>query len=352
MNYVGFFKILRGRICNVMFLDAQITGHNAVGVIAGIYTSAHYKEVSDDNLNYANNVHVLNSYICGNESVSGFFGKVDLMQPKESTVTNIFGEVTIESNDGIAYGFANIPKRTRYNTVNSSSDVPYYINIDGIPVNCDSRNPGNCWGWNGETRKTHFINCVMKIHKHDTISSYYGFCSFENKDEFVKCYVDNSETSPSIQNGATYKNITDIQHEIDLLPNIDSNYFTKKVNAALEPKFLNNDAIYLQFDNGYHVYDFANNEFVQKYTKFSNENSKEIIQNGMDKVSFSKIPNSKLKEIQDKYGKVKVINCINAHKKIVYKTSVLEMGRDKAHSVYRKKIRFNDFNEITSIKKK
>ena len=169
---------------------------------------------------------------------------------------------------------------------------------------------------------------------------------------FDKCYANNSETQPVIHDGITYKNITDIQHEIDLLPNINSNYFTKKVNAMLEPKFLNNDAIYLQFDNGYYVYDFTNNEFVQKYTKFSNENSKEIIQNGMDKVSFSKIPNSKLKEIQDKYGKVKVVNCINAHKKIVYKTSVLEMNYDKQKSVYRKKVEFNKFNEVTSIKKK
>ena len=56
--------------------------------------------------------------------------------------------------------------------------------------------------------------------------------------------------------------------------------------------------------------------------------------------------------IQDKYGKVKVVNCINAHKKIVYKTNTLEMNYDKQKSVYRKKIRFDNFNEITSIKKK
>jgi hypothetical protein len=189
------------------------------------------------------------------------------------------------------------------------------------------------------------------LRKNESITTYFSFSNnayvvFEN------CYADNSEIQPVIFAGITYKNITDIQHEIDLLPSVDSNYFTKKVNAMLEPKFLNNDAIYLQFNNGYYVYDFTNNEFVQKYTKFSNENSKEIIQNGMDKVSFSKIPNSKLKEIQDKYGKVKVVNCINAHKKIVYKTSVLEMNYDKQKSVYRKKVEFNKFNEVTSIKKK
>ena len=264
---------------------------------------------------------------------------------------DIFVDVEIQSSNGVACGIGAMGNFGGRGGVNC---FPWYID-DVIPINCNNNARDICQWYNCNCARgktvTIFHNCISKLRKNELITTYYSF-SNNAYVTFENCYADNSEIQPVIYTGITYKNITDIQHEINLLPNVDSNYFTKKVNAMLEPNFLNNDAIYLQFNNGYHVYDFTNNEFVQKYAKFSNENAKEIIQNGMDKVSFSKIPNSKLKEIQDKYGKVKVVNCINAHKRIVYKTNILEMSRDKAHSVYRKKIRFDNFNEITSIKKK
>jgi len=343
---IGLFKKCYAEIKNIMFVDAKIIGHNYVGVVMGSFCST--ESITDIKNNSQRNITIINSTITGNESIGGVCG-IYADNGKTIHMRDIFVDVEIQSNDGFAYG---IGKIANFGKVECYNCYPFYVE-GNTPRNC------NCSSWcqynqcncaSGKST-TYFQNCISKLRKNESITTYY---SFSNNDYIVfeNCYADNSEIQPVVYSGITYKNITDIQHEIDLLPNVDSNYFTKKVNATLEPKFLNNDAIYLQFNNGYHVYDFANNEFVQKYTKFSNENSKEIIQNGMDKVSFSKIPNSKLKEIQDKYGKVKVINCINAHKKIVYKTSVLEMGRDKAHSVYRKKIRFNDFNEITSIKKK
>jgi len=342
-DMVGFFKQLSGNLTNIYFVDAQIVGHDCVGVVTGIlYTF-------DNPLSYTEainkNICVVNSFVKANAYAGGYFG-IFAMNRYSYTISDVFVEVNIDSKDSKAFGFGtilDIAGRERINVNNISFDF-------NCNCNCDGRwsNQCNCVVNN---IIVNIQRCATKIHKNKSITEYYAFVSGSSK-KFTACITDNSEIAPMIETNIEYKNILNIEYATDLLPNVDSNYFTKKVNAMLEPKFLNNDSIYLQFNNGYYVYDFTNNEFVLKYTKFSNENSKEIIQNGMDKVSFSKIPNSKLKEIQDKYGKVKVVNCINAHKRIVYKTNTLEMNRDKAHSVYRKKIRFDNFNEITSIKKK
>ena len=355
-DIVGFFKNCHGGVFNLQMVDSTVVGHDVVGVLAGLFQIDIVNQYSQIIEQYSdrcllNNISVINCKIKGTKYVGGFCGVISHTFRGLLNIKNIFVDAEIQSEEGIAYGLGLhlldvYPYSHPYNIRNCNYFYGVPVLIDDS-INCYFRN------W---TNGIMFHNCISKLRKNESITTYYvlskNSASGDFGTYFQNCYADNSEIQPVIYAGITYKNITDIQHEIDLLPNVDSNYFTKKVNAMLEPKFLNNDSIYLQFNDGYHVYDFENNEFVQKYAKFSNENSKEIVQNGMDKSSFSKIPNSKLKEIQDKYGKVKVVNCINAHKRIVYKTNTLEMNRDKAHSVYRKKVEFNNFNEITSIKKK
>jgi len=344
-DYVGFFKILQNAtINNIGFVNPIVKGHSGCGILTGGFINTKWEVNS-----LINNIFVEEGFVSGDSKVSGVCGWMIATAPSTISFTNIFVDVEIQSKEGIAYGVGFVDVgRVLYRGTRSYS--AFDNGVYRYDCNCNCSN-GDCNCNCSYTNNNTFANCISKLRKNELITTYYSF-SNNAYVTFENCYADNSEIQPVIYTGITYKNITDIQHEINLLPNVDSNYFTKKVNAMLEPKFLNNDAIYLQFNNGYHVYDFTNNEFVQKYTKFSNENSKEIIQNGMDKVSFSKIPNSKLKEIQDKYGKVKVVNCINAHKKIVYKTNTLEMNYDKQKSVYRKKVEFNKFNEVTSIKKK
>ena len=70
-DFVGFFKNCYAEIKNVIFVDADVKGHNYVGVVMGGFFSVVKTTINN---NCQKNITVINSKITGNSSVGGVCG--------------------------------------------------------------------------------------------------------------------------------------------------------------------------------------------------------------------------------------------------------------------------------------
>ena len=202
---------------------------------------------------------------------------------------------------------------------------------------------------------TQFINCVALLHKDSSITTYYGICD-KSDCTYQNCYVDNTEVSPLIWGGTQYADLHNVKYSTNILPSLTKDYFLSEPQKPVKPNNLNNDSIYFNFNNGYYVYDFTNKKWDLKYSQFNNKNSIKIIQDGMDRHKLREIPTSALEELK-KYGKIKIIDCIYAHDKIVYTTEQFNMNEytdstDDSHRYLKKHFSFKDFNDkIINVQK-
>jgi hypothetical protein len=325
---------------NLQIIDCDITGHNQVGSLLG------YNENPSREFNGSytvNNVYVKGK-ITGNANVSGLIGYVGIIGINTSsiynsgvnstftiTLNNIFCDVNISSNDNIAHGITRIISNR----------------ISGN--NCTGRYNYNCCTVSPIT----LTNCFTILHKNDKILTYYGICNPENGNNTYACYTDNTEVSPIIYNGTDYANLKNIQFSNNWLPKIDPTYYNKQIAKQPEPVLLNLNNIYVFFNNGYYTYDLSTKTWTRKYTTLDNNNSKKIIQNGMNKLDFNHIPQEVWVTLSKQYSEIKVVNCINAHDKIIYHESRVTLPTyttSESKNIVKKKIKFEDFNNnITKI---
>ena len=359
-DYVAFFgNVINANIQRLFFVDANVIGHNDVAIVAryvGTATrkaSASHWPTNENNRNI-NNIYVINSFVKGNANVRGMFGYTDGI---ESTLQfyNLYSDVTIQSNDKNAYGIAQmwygIPLGQTYPPENSTG------NCGNCVCNCQCHCYGQCvcrCVCNGNNA-TQFINCVALLHKDSSITTYYGICD-KSDCTYQNCYVDNTEVSPLIWGGTQYADLHNVKYSTNILPSLTKNYFLSEPQKSVKPNNLNNDSIYFNFNNGYYVYDFTNKKWDLKYSQFNNKNSIKIIQDGMDRHKLREIPTSALEELK-KYGKIKIIDCIYAHDKIVYTTEQFNMNEytdstDDSHRYLKKHFSFKDFNDkIINVQK-
>jgi hypothetical protein len=318
-----------------------------------------------DKNNYPNslytNISVLGR-ISGNSHVCGM-GAFAMYTKSDVLASNVFVEVLIESQEGIAYGIGSnvsdiacLQRRTNcggqcwFNCqCNCLNNVECW---NGNISNCNCQNQCSDGDCNGKNFSASFKNCATKIHKNPNVGTYYAISNI-SQNTYVNCYTDDSEFAPIISSGIEYKNLSNIKYSIDLLPYLDKTIYKKELNSKVEPLNLNKDSIYFKTVKGYIVYNFETQEWELKYTNFNNQNSIKIIQNGMNRNDLAKIPSVKLKELQDKNSKIKIVNCINAHEKIVSKTEVVEVNKYQEYvdkNIFKNKIKFNKYNDkIMSI---
>lgn len=356
-DYVAFFgNVMNANIQRLFFVDANVIAHNDVAIVAR-YIGTVRKAGSGGNWptnannRNINNIYVINSFVKGNANVRGMFGYTDGM---ESTLQfyNLYSDVTIQSNDKKAYGIAQMwygfsisdgvagqkypPGNSTGNCGNCNCQCDYYCNCNGNST-------------------TQFINCVALLHKDSSITTYYGICD-KSDCTYQNCYVDNTEVSPLIWGGTQYADLHNVKYSTNILPSLTKNYFLSEPQKSVKPNNLNNDSIYFNFNNGYYVYDFTNKKWDLKYSQFNNKNSIKIIQDGMDRHKLREIPTSALEELK-KYGKIKIIDCIYAHDKIVYTTEQFNMNEytdstDDSHRYLKKHFSFKDFNDkIINVQK-
>ena len=360
-DYVAFFgNVINANIQRLFFVDANVIGHNDVAIVARYVGTATTRNVQSSNWDTnknnrnINNIYVINSFVKGNANVRGMFGYTDGI---ESTLQfyNLYSDVTIQSNDKNAYGIAQmwygIPLGQTYPPENSTG------NCGNCVCNCQCHCYGQCvcrCVCNGNNA-TQFINCVALLHKDSSITTYYGICD-KSDCTYQNCYVDNTEVSPLIWGGTQYADLHNVKYSTNILPSLTKNYFLSEPQKSVKPNNLNNDSIYFNFNNGYYVYDFTNKKWGLKYSQLNNKNSIKIIQDGMDRHKLREIPTSALEELK-KYGKIKIIDCIYAHDKIVYTTEQFNMreytdSTDDSHRYLKKHFSFKDFNDkIINVQK-
>ena len=358
-DYVAFFgNVLNANIQRLFFVDANVIAHNDVAIVAR-YIGTVRKESNtiswptNQNNRNINNIYVINSFVKGNANVRGMFGYTDGM---ESTLQfyNLYSDVTIQSNDKKVYGIAQmwygIPiddRGQKYPPGNSTG------NCGNCNCHCHCHCNRNCNC--NRNSATQFINCVALLHKDSSITTYYGICD-KSDCTYQNCYVDNTEVSPLIWGGTQYADLHNVKYSTNILPSLTKNYFLSEPQKPVKPNNLNNDSIYFNFNNGYYVYDFTNKKWDLKYSQFNNKNSIKIIQDGMDRHKLREIPTSALEELK-KYGKIKIIDCIYAHDKIVYTTEQFNMNEytdstDDSHRYLKKHFSFKDFNDkIINVQK-
>ena len=350
---IAFFGIcFQCNINHIFFVDANIIGHNSVAVVGD------YIGLNNQNHSY-NNIYVINSKVKGNTQVAGMFANVDLscvLQPFQ--FYNLYYDVNIESNDKVAYGLGKVLLET-VGKINNC-DCIIYSNGNCICI-CNGNSDRACTGHCicnckcNDNRVTMMNNIVGKIHKNSSITTYYGIMDCNNMN-YSNCYVDNTEISPIIYGNTQYANLNNVVYSTNILPSLTKNYFLSEPQKPVKPNNLNNDSIYFNFNNGYYVYNFTNRKWDLKYSQFNNKNSIKIIQDGMDRHKLREIPTSALEELK-KYGKIKIIDCIYAHDKIVYTTEQFNMNEytdstDDSHRYLKKHFSFKDFNDkIINVQK-
>ena len=346
-DFVGFFKACYGTIQNCSFVDSEVIGHNYVGTICG-YCMAEASWGGS-----LSNVFVTNGKVTGNNVVGGI-GHFALFLGNKTMFNNVFVDVKIKSQDGCAYGIGKGLSRIAYKLQGKIRNSQCYgydrrNTWNGFLANCVYN--CNCWdcgtpdpaSWNYSMVCVH---CSTKIHKDPSVTVYYAL--FDVHGSYSACYADNFEQSPIVASGIEYKNLSNIDYSTNILPNVDANLLKTEWKSKVEPLNLNKNSIYFKTDKGYAIYDFVANEWEIKYIRFTDENSIKIIQNGMNKADLAKIPVAKLKELQDENNKVKIVNCINAHEKIVSKTEIIETNKFKEYldkNIFRKKIKFDKYND-------
>lgn len=360
-DYVAFFgNVINANIQRVFFVDANVIGHNDIAIVARYVGTATAINVHcwnwsiNRNSRNINNIYVINSFVKGNANVRGMFGYTDGI---ESTLQfyNLYSDVTIQSNDKKAYGIAQmwygIPLGQTYPPKNSTGNCGNCI----CNCKCDCFGECNCKCVCNGNSATQFINCVALLHKDSSITTYYGICD-KSDCTYQNCYVDNTEVSPLIWGGTQYADLHNVKYSTNILPSLTKNYFLSEPQKPVKPNNLNNDSIYFNFNNGYYVYDFTNKKWDLKYSQLNNKNSIKIIQDGMDRHKLREIPTSALEELK-KYGKIKIIDCIYAHDKIVYTTEQFNMSEytdstDDSHRYLKKHFSFKDFNDkIINVQK-
>jgi hypothetical protein len=329
-------------INNLQIIDCDITGHNQVGALLGYNENPSSSNVFNGTYT-TNNVYVKGK-INGNANMSGligYIGIVGLMNRSTNNafcatfsinLNNVFCDVNITSNDNIAYGITRV----------ASHAISGWNNYN---CNCNC----NCW----TNAPITFTNCFTIMHKNDKILTYYAICNPENNNNTYACYTDNTEISPIIYSGTDYANLQNIKFQNGWLPKIDPTYYNKQIAKQPEPVLLNLNNIYVFFNNGYYTYDLSTKTWTRKYTTLDNNNSKKIIQNGMNKLDFNHIPQEVWVTLSKQYSEIKVVNCINAHDKILYHESRVTLPTyttSESKNIVKKKIKFEDFNNnITKI---
>ena len=362
-DYVAFFgNVLNANIQRVFFVDANVIGHNDIAIVARMiipFAKNSTVEYHAHGSTSINNIYVVNSFIKGNANVSGMFNYTDSLL-KSMLYYNLYVDVTIQSNDKKAYGIGrNRESPGGYTDIDNQN---YYADSSFANCNC-----GVCSGHCecvcachcncvcNSNSATQFINCVALLHKDSSITTYYGICD-KSDCTYQNCYVDNTEVSPLIWGGTQYADLHNVKYSTNILPSLTKNYFLSEPQKPVKPNNLNNDSIYFNFNNGYYVYDFTNKKWDLKYSQFNNKNSIKIIQDGMDRHKLREIPTSALEELK-KYGKIKIIDCIYAHDKIVYTTEQFNMNEytdstDDSHRYLKKHFSFKDFNDkIINVQK-
>ena len=364
---VGFFRQYCCGINNVIFVDPEIIGHNYVGVIFGHFMA----DMWNVPVSNVNNVSICNALVSGNFYVGGLAGALSLLGHDwrtggiSSVFSNVYVDVHIQAKDAIACGIGR-----------SGSGIVPTLNCDCANVvgyrencncNCKLYNIGswlvsvcsstgtsnNGYGTTNFYHSVTFRNCIVKLHKDPSITTYYAITN--GYYSYASCYVDNAEFAPIVASGIEYKDLSNIDYSTNILPNVNHNLFKKEPEANVEPLNLNKDSIYFKIKDGYVVYNFTTEQWEMKYTHFNNQNSIKIVQNGMNRTALSKIPSNKLKELQDENSKIKIVNCINAHEKIVSKSETIEVNKFKEFvnkNIFKNKIKFNKYNDkIMSIVK-
>ena len=355
-DFVGFFKSCYGAVQNVTFVDPEVIGHNYVGVVCGYSLACSANGATSSYVGYIY-IYIANARVTGNKCVGGFCGAIVLEVNRyfnSMTVNNIFIDCILKSNDAIAYGFGYGASTTICDVYRIGYHERYsMVDRNGVLTNCTKISDAECWSY-FNFANVPYSNVYVKLHKDPSITTYYAISNTYSS--YSACYADNSEFSPIIASGIEYKNLSNIDYSINILPNINHKLFKKEWKSKLEPLNLNKDSIYFKTKDGYVVYNFTIKEWEVKYKRFTNENSIRIIQNGMNRTDLSKIPVAKLKELQDENNKVKIINCINAHEKIISKVETLDIGKFKEQSnknVFKTKIKFNKYNDkIMNITRK
>lgn len=352
-DFVGFFKSCYGQVKNITFVDPQVTGHNYVGVVFGYSMNDTYGALGSSGVgDEYRNIIILNAQVNGNVSVCGLGGAL-VNYVNSSNINKVFIDANLVSQDGVVYGLSHminsLAVRGRW-TSYVAQDWTLYLGEFYTNCNCECNCGRNCPNYDcncfGLTTAPIIKNCCVKLHKNANVTTYYAFCDMQTN--CSACYVDNSEFAPIVGSGAEYKNLTNIDYSTNILPNIDNTSFKKEWEHKLEPLNLNKDSIYFKTKDGYVTYNFTTKEWEVEYVKFTNENSLRIIQNGMSRTDLPKIPVAKLKELQEENSKIKIVNCINAHEKIVSKTETVEINKFKEYldkNIFRNKIKFDKYND-------
>ena len=360
-DYVAFLgNVINANIQRLFFVDANVIGHNDVAIVARYVGTATRKELrkswpTNENNRNINNIYVINSFVKGNTNVRGMFGYTDGM---ESTLQfyNLYSDVTIQSNDKIAYGIAQMwygitttiyDSDQKYPPGNSTNNCGHC----NCACNCNCACACACaCNQNGTTQ---FLNCVVQLHKDSSIVTYYGICD-KSDCTYNNCYVDNTEISPIIYGNTQYADLSNVKYETDILPVLSKQYFAFEPTKTVKPKNLNLDSIYFQLTDGYYVYDFSSKKFIKKYTELTNTNSKKIIQNGMNRFDLKRIPSDAIKYLSDNYKTIKIVDCIIAHEKLIFNTinykGILIKSEENKNFI-KTKIKFSDVNDkIVTLK--
>ena len=323
---VGFIATITNykvKIYNLTFADTNIAGKNNVGILAGLIDFPWFIEVGTYN--------PLTNIFCtgkleGNSNVSGIVGHMkpyvqqipnlgDGWYSHIFVITNLFADVRIKSMDGKAYGISYAASKTSYgNDGRGNSSTPNYDNVEYL---------------------FRFINCTSIITPDESVTTYYSIApltstystSSNNSDynRFEKCFT-HTEPSSALSFGDTIKiNLTSLDVNDQRLFGIDADYFNKNDKKRLAIKNININNIYLHYNNGFYAYDYGSSKMVRKYDVLDDNNSKEIVQNGMDGITFGQIPSSVWFDLAQEYKKIDIINCISSHNKLVYTNEIVTL---------------------------
>lgn len=353
-NFVGFFRDFYGNIQNVTFVDADIKGNKYVGCLCGYVLSdyVHYpnRTISD--------IYVIGGKISGNASVCGLIGIIsNLSNPNTTNTLNIkhcFIETKIYSQEDIVYGIT----RSGYGIVGTRNcNCPWN---DAYTHNCNCNCDAISWnglvsvcgkgegGYNLPTTfyNVNYIDNIIILHKTSSTATYYAISS--SYAVYTNNYVDNYEFAPIVASGINYANLSSVPYSRNIFPNMNKKNLQIESNKKVKIATLNKDCIYFKTNRGYEIYDFNEKEFVLKYIRFNNENSKKIINDGMTMEELRKIPSKKIQELYEQNDKLKIINCINAHEKIVSKSEIVEVNNFEEYldkKIFRNKIKFDKHND-------